>query len=328
MKRMSQPQDWRVPRPLQPKPENYPCDLNRALEACVGLRSIVPEDAFTADILGTERIGSGVLVREDGLILTIGYLITEAETIWLTLADGSTVEGHALGFDQETGFGLVQTFSRPNLPVLPLGKSGAARVGERVVLAASGGTRRALEARIVAKQEYAGYWEYVLDEAIFTAPAHPHWGGTGLINETGELIGIGSLQLQTEREYGPAEGLNMVVPIDLAGPVIEDIASSGRTRKPARPWLGLYATEIDGRIAVVGLAERGPAARAGIRTGDVIDKVAGSRPHSLAGFFRSCWSLGPAGVMVPMTVVGDSGQRNVEIKSADRRDFLKKPRLH
>ncbi|KAB2845738.1 MAG: serine protease, partial [Hyphomicrobiaceae bacterium] len=174
---MSLPQDWRVPRPLQPKPENYPCDLKRALEACVGLRCIIPEDAFTAEILGTERIGSGVLIREDGLILTIGYLVTEAETIWLTFADGRTVEGHALGFDQETGFGLVQAFSRPKLPILPLGKSSAARIGERVVLAASGGTVRALEARIVAKQEYAGYWEYVLDEAIFTAPSHPHWGG-------------------------------------------------------------------------------------------------------------------------------------------------------
>lgn len=325
---MSQPQDWRVPRQLQPKPENYPCDLNRALEGCVGLRSIIPDDAFTADILGTERIGSGVLIREDGLILTIGYLITEAETIWLTLADGSSVEGHALGFDQETGFGLVQAFTPPKIPVLPLGKSSAARIGERVVLAACGGTRRALEARIVAKQEYAGYWEYVLDEAIFTAPSHPHWGGTGLINEAGELIGIGSLQLQADKENGPADGLNMVVPIDIAKPVIEDLSLAGRRRTPPRPWLGLYATEIDGRIAVVGLAERGPAARAGIRTGDVIDSVAGTRPRSLASFFRACWSLGAAGVVVPMSVSGDGGQRNVEIKSADRLSFLKKPKLH
>ena len=139
---------------------------------------------------------------------------------------------------------------------------------------------------------------------------------------------LSARQLQTERENGPAEGLNMVVPIDLARPVIDELASSGRTKKPARPWLGLYATEIDGRIAVVGLAERGPAARAGIRTGDVVHRVGGTQPRTLAGFFRACWSLGPAGVMVPMTVVGENGQRNVEIKSADRRDFLKKPKLH
>ena len=317
-----------MPTALQPKPENYACDLNRALKACTGLRSIAPDDAFTADILGTERIGNGVLIRDNGLVLTIGYLITEAETIWLTFSDGRAVEGHVLGYDQESGFGLVQAFARPDVPALPIGRSAAVKIGERVVMGAAGGVKRSLEARVMAKQEYAGYWEYVLDEAIFTAPSHPHWGGTALINEAGELIGIGSLQLQTERDGQPADGLNMIVPIDLAAPVIDDIARHGRPNRPARPWLGLYATEIEGRIAVVGLAARGPAARAGVRTGDVIERVAGKTPTGLANFFRSYWSLGPAGVTVPLTIARDRGVREIAVKSGDRREFLKKPRLH
>ena len=147
----------------------------------VGLHSIIPPDAFTADTLGVERAGNGVLIG-DGLVLTIGYLITEAETVWLHLGDGRVVQGHALGFDQETGFGLVQALGRIDLPALPLGSSAAAEVGERVVVGGAGGRTRSLAGRIAAKQEFAGYWEYVLDEAIFTFPAHPNWGGTGLIS--------------------------------------------------------------------------------------------------------------------------------------------------
>ena len=173
--------EWKVPPSAQPRVEDYPYDLERALSSVVGLHSIIPPDGFTADTLGVERAGNGVLI-DNGLVLTIGYLITEAATVWLHLGDGHVVEGHALGFDQETGFGLVQALGAIDLPTLALGSSSAAQVGERVVVGGAGGRTRSLAGRIAAKQEFAGYWEYVLDEAIFTAPAHPNWGGTALIS--------------------------------------------------------------------------------------------------------------------------------------------------
>src|SRR6202521_1086917 len=194
--------DWKVPPEAQPKLADYAYDLGAAMNAVVGLRSVVPEDAFTAQTLGTERAGNGVLIRDNGLVLTIGYLITEAESIWLSPASGLPVPGHALAYDQETGFGLVQALAKLDLPALPIGSSGAARIGDRVVVAGFGGRRRSVAARIVAKQEFAGYWEYVLDEAIFTQPAHPNWGGTAMIGAAGELLGIGSLQLEQGRGKG------------------------------------------------------------------------------------------------------------------------------
>ena len=169
--------EWKVPPSAQPRVEDYPYDLERALSSVVGLHSIIPPDGFTAETLGVERAGNGVLI-DNGLVLTIGYLITEAATVWLHLGDGHVVEGHALGFDQETGFGLVQALGKIDLPALPIGSSRAAEIGERVVIGGAGGRTRSLAGRIAAKQEFAGYWEYVLDEAIFTSPAHPNWGGT------------------------------------------------------------------------------------------------------------------------------------------------------
>ena len=201
---MASVSDWKVPSSVQPKPEDYAYDLDEALACMVALRATVPADAFTAETLGTERAGNGVIIRGNGLILTIGYLITEADTIWLTLSDGRSVPGHVLGYDQETGFGLVQALAKLDMPALELGQSAATSIGERVVIGGAGGRQHSVAARIVAKQEFAGYWEYVLDEAIFTAPAHPNWGGTALIGPAGDLIGIGSLQLQQAVDKGPA----------------------------------------------------------------------------------------------------------------------------
>src|ERR1700712_5236118 len=318
--------EWKVPAANQPRAENYGFDLERALSSIVGLHSIVPSDAFTAETLGTERAGNGVLI-DDGLVLTIGYLITEAQTVWLHLGDGRVVEGHALGFDGESGFGLVQALGRLDLDPLPLGNSTAAKVGDNVVVGGVGGRTRSLAGRIAAKQEFAGYWEYLLNEAIFTFPAHPNWGGTGLISSSGELIGIGSLQLERGRA-GKNEHLNMVVPIDLLTPVLDDLRKYGRVNKPARPWLGMYSTEVEDKIVVVGIAEKGPAARAELKTGDVILAVAGEKVSSQAEFYRKIWGLGSAGVDVPLTVHHEGVTFDVVLASSDRAKFLKAPRLH
>jgi S1-C subfamily serine protease len=301
----------------------------------VGIRALVPQDAFTAEILGTERVGHGVLIRKDGVVLTIGYLITEAETVWISMSGGLTVPGHVLGYDQETGFGLVQALARVDLPPLPLGRSSEAEVGMRVVVGGAGGRKRSVAARIIAKQEFAGYWEYVLDEAIFTAPAHPFWGGTALIGPAGDLLGIGSLQIQqasnspmarTQRRQG--DDANMIVPIDLLNPIFEDLLTIGRPNRPARPWLGLYATEIGNSVAILGLASRGPAHKADLKAGDIVLAVAGTTVSDLAGLFRRVWALGEAGVAVPLTINREGKTFDISVRSTDRRRLLKGPVLH
>ncbi|HLL29334.1 MAG TPA: S1C family serine protease [Xanthobacteraceae bacterium] len=322
------PSEWVVAEELQPNPSDYGYDLNRALTSVVGLRAVIPPDAATAEVLGTERAGNGVVIRENGLVLTIGYLVTEAETIWLSTHDGRKVPGHVLAFDQETGFGLVQALSPLGLPAFSFDQSATAKVGESVVVAGAGGRAHAVAARIVAKQEFAGYWEYYLDEAIFTAPFHPNWGGTALIGPAGDLLGIGSLQLERTRDGGRAEPINMMVPIDILKPVLTDLVKFGRLGRPARPWLGLYSTEIDQRVVVAGLAKRGPARRAELKTGDIILAVGGAGVSDLADFYRKIWSLGNAGVGVPLTVHRDGDTFDVTVKSGERSQFLKKPSVH
>jgi S1-C subfamily serine protease len=318
--------EWRVPPAFQPRPTDYGFDLDEVLTSIVGLHSFVPADAFTAETLGTERGGNGVVI-DDGLILTIGYLITEAEQVWLHLADGRVMEGHALGFDATTGFGLVQALGRLNIDPIPLGSSASAQIGDRVVIGGAGGRTRSVASQIAARQEFAGYWEYLLDEAIFTYPAHPNWGGAGMISNNGELIGIGSLQLERERS-GKAEHVNMIVPIDLLKPVLTDLRRFGKVNRPARPWLGMFSTEIDNRVVVIGISGNGPAARAELKAGDVILAVKGEKVTSQSGFYRKLWALGPAGVDVPLTVHHEGVTFDVTLASTDRARLLKGPRLH
>src|SRR5580698_1547893 len=318
--------EWKVPPANQPRGADYAFDLDHALASIVGVHSIIPPDAFTADTLGVERAGNGVIIDE-GLVLTIGYLITEAEAVWLHMGDGRVVQGHALGFDAVTGFGLVQALGHMDLDPLPLGSSATTEVGDRVVMGGVGGRTRSVASQIAAKQEFAGYWEYLLDEAIFTHPAHPNWGGAGLISNRGELIGIGSLQLERERE-GSSEHVNMVVPIDLLKPVLDDLRKFGRVNKPARPWLGLLSTEIENKVVVIGISGRGPAARAELKAGDVILAVNGEKISSQSAFYRKLWALGPAGVDVPLTVYHDGVTFDVVLTSIDRTKLLKGPRLH
>ena len=324
---MSAHGEFRIPAALQPKPADYAYDLERALSSVVSLSARVPAEAFTAETLGTERAGNGVVIREDGLVLTIGYLVIEAESIWLTTNDGRFVPAHVVGYDAVTGFGLVQALGALDVPALALGRSGGLRVGDRAVVAGAGGRGHSLSVELVGRQEFAGYWEYVLDEALFTAPAHPHWGGTALIGPDGALIGIGSLQLQQGGTAG-ARAINMVVPIDLLPPILAELETRGRADRPPRPWLGLYATETEDGVVVMGFAEKGPAEAADLRAGDVLAEVAGEPVADLAGFFRQVWALGEAGVRVPLTVNRDGRSLRLALASVDRERFLMGPKLH
>jgi len=319
--------NWAFPPEMQPNPEQARFDLDAALDSMVLLRAEVPEDAFTAGILGTERIGNGVVIRDDGLVLTIGYLITEATTIWLNTNKGAAVAGHALAYDQPTGFGLVQPLGKLGVKALARGTAASCRVGDDVVVAGHGGRKHALRAKLIAKREFAGYWEYVLDEALFTAPAHPHWSGAALIGGEGRLLGVGSLMVQEESAGRTVQG-NMIVPIDLLEPILEDMLKHSRAKRPARPWLGLYATEVKGHVVVSGLAGGGPAERSGVQAGDIVIEVAGERVGGLADLFRRTWSIGPAGVEVPLTLVREGAVSRIQVRSADRQDLLKKPALH
>ena len=325
---MARTVDWEIPGEFQPKPGDYDFDLDHALASVLGLQANVPEDAFTAGTLGTERAGSGILIRQDGLVLTIGYLITEAESIWLTSSVGGAVPATVLAYDQETGFGLVQALGRLNVPPLEVGARLRVGAGDRAIIAAEGGRRHAVATTVVARQEFAGYWEYLLDRAIFTAPAHPFWGGAALIGGDGSLIGVGSLHVQHSSGRELRRDVNMVVPIDLLPPILDDLLTYGRRNQPPRPWLGLYAAEVEDAIVIAGLSDRGPASKTGLKPGDRILAVRDEPVSSLASFWRRVWSSGPAGSEVILQVGRDKETMKVRILSTDRSRLLKAPKLH
>ncbi len=316
-----------IPASLQPRNADWPFDLDNALHAIVAIRADVPEDASTAGALGTERSGSAVAIP-GGLVLTMGYLILEAESIWLTTSDGRVVPGHALAIDFETGFGLIQPFTSLKIPELPLGDPQPLAVGAPLLLAGAGGRQRTIETRLVGRQEFAGYWEYLIEDALFTAPAHPFWGGAGLIGEDGKLLGIASLILQQGEEGGRRTDMNMVVPVSLLTPVLDELRLFGRTRRPARPWLGLFALESDDTVVIGGVAEDGPADRAGLRTGDRVLAVDGEEVNDLATLWRRIWSAGTAGARVRLAIGRAEQRLQVTVHSVDRVSMLRAPRMH
>ena len=293
-------------------------------KSIVSLRAQVPDDAFTASALGTVREGSGVVIGDDGLVLTIGYLITEAEEVWLTTHDERVVPAHVVGYDQQTGFGVVQALGKLDLPALKLGSSAATQLGDVATIV--DGQGREIVTAIVAKQEFAGYWEYLLDEAIFTAPFHPSWGGAALVDMDNRLIGLGSLRLQM-LQLGKTIDINMIVPIDLIKPILDDLITAGRPRREARPWLGVFSAEQSNEVVVMSVAGGGPAEQAGIKSGDVIVELDGDEVSGLADFYRKLWSKAPTGAEFSMRIVREGRENWVRVKPADRDAFLHKPQL-
>lgn len=317
---------WAFPPKLQPTQDDVEFDLKAALDAVVALRAEIPDDAFTAPILGTERVGNGVVIGDDGLVLTIGYLITEAQSIWLTANDGSVVQGHPLAYDFATGFGLVVPLGRLRLPPLRRGALASIAANDDVIVIGHGGRAHALKATVLAKREFAGYWEYLLDEALFTTPPHPEWSGAALVGEDGALVGIGSLLVKEANGDETVDG-NMFVPVELIEPILGDLLTTGRSRQPPRPWLGVYAAEDQGRLAVNALAPGGPAERAGVEPGDTIVAVGDERVTGLADLLRKVWRVGPAGTEIALLLARNGVPVRVRVRTADRGDFLKKPSL-
>ena len=324
---MSEEQTWSFPDSVQPKPGETQFDLERALDAVVLVRAEVPEDAYSAANLGTERGGYGAVIREDGLVLTIGYLINEATQIWLTTNRGASVPGYPLAYDQATGFGLIQPLGKLTAPHLQRGLAADVKVGDTVFVIGHGGRPHSLRTRVIAKQEFAGYWEYLLDEAIYTAPAHPQWGGAALLDAQGNLVGTGSLLVQREVN-GEIIHVNMFVPIDILNPIFDAMLNTGRSPHPPRPWLGMSTQDPAGKLVVARLSPGGPASRAGVKPGDLVLGVGDTSVKGLAEFFRAVWRLGTAGVDVPLMLSRGGDVIHITVKSADRNDFLRKPKLH
>lgn len=325
---MSQLKNWGFPANLQPQSDEVRYDLDAAIESVVQLRAEVPDEAFTAGNLGTDRTGNGVVIGGDGLVLTIGYLITEATAIWLTTHSGKVVAGHPLAYDQNTGLGLVMPLGRLDTPMLPRGPAASVSEGDEVVVIGAGGRVHSLKAEVVSRREFAGYWEYVLDEAFFTAPAHPQWGGAAMVAPDGALVGLGSLLVQEARGDGETLQGNMFVPVELLDPILDAMLSTGRAPGPPRPWIGIYVAEVDGHLAVSGVADGGPSDSAGVRAGDIVLEVGGARPTSLADLFRRFWTQGPAGVEIVLRLGRRGATREARIRSVDRNDLLLKPRMH
>lgn len=292
------------------------------LNAVVKIHSIIPKEAYTASSLGTEREGNGVVIDTKGHILTTGYLITEAETIEVTGPDGKAIRATFVGYDHNTGFGLLQANQPLGIEPLKLGQSSKVKEGDPVLVAGYGGVDSVTVARVVSRKEFTGYWEYILEDAIYTSPPHADFGGTALIGRDGRLLGIGSLFTQLAI---PEIGLlpcNVFIPVDLLHPILHDLITNGRSSKAPRPWLGINSDESHGRVFVNRVTMGGPAEKAGLQAGDLILTVKGTAVNGLADFYRKVWALGNAGVDVPLSLLRETRILDLTIRSTDRYQFL------
>jgi serine protease Do len=294
----------------------------QTLDAVVRIHAEVTPGARTAAYLGSEREGSGVVIDADGLVVTIGYLVTEAMAIDVTAGDGKTVPASLVGLDNDSGLALVRTALPLAVKPLLLGRSADLAERQIVLAAGFGGADAAQAARVVSRRTFAGYWEYLLEDAIFTTPPLENWSGAALIGADGKLLGIGSLVVR-DAIPGSAVAGNMFVPIDHLTASLADLLSTGRPGTPPRPWLGINAQEIDGRIVVTRVSAEGPAQRAGVARGSIVAAVAGERVDDLAGLYRKLWAQGAAGVEIPLTVEEGGARREITIKTMNRYDYLK-----
>jgi len=293
------------------------------LAPVVRIKTVINPDARTTQNLGREREGSGIVIDENGLILTIGYLMVEAHAAEVTTNDGRTLPANVVGYDHETGFGILQAIAPLKVKPIAFGKSSALAKDDVVIIASFGGPQRAAPARIVAKREFAGSWEYLLDEAIFTSPPHPTWSGAALINREGKLVGVGSLIVGDAAGDGSGEAGNMFVPIDLLAPILGDLIADGRASRDPRPWIGVTTNEVFGRLVVSQVSPQGPAEKAGLRRGDIITGVGGKSANSLPDLYRKIWAQGNAGATVPLDFEREGDSRHADVPSMNRLDHLK-----
>lgn len=313
-------------------------ELGRAI---VTVSTVIPGDARTAQTLGVERDGTGVVIDSSGLILTIGYVMMEAQEVTITLPDGAREPGATVAYDHASGFGLVRLL-RPEagagtIAPLRLGNSDTITKGDYALVlsaleegAPSSNTQDGLEratvtpVRIRSRRDFAGYWEYLLEDAIFSSPPAPFFAGAAMVDEAGELVGIGSLTVPDTISPSIHSPGNMFVPINALKPILGDLLETGRRRDGISPWLGVIAEDRRGFITVLRASDGGPARRAGLRTGDIIAEVAGEAISDLPDFWRKIRAIGAAGVTVPLTTLRPrGGVQTLQVQSIDRHDWLR-----
>lgn len=303
---------------------NLPPDLVDVMPAVVGLHTTIPENRRSAQTLGSEREGHGVVIDDRGLIVTIGYLIMEADTVTIKDGEGREWPAHIVGYDYESGFSLVRTDEPMDVAPMVFGDSDRLALRSEAYVVGVGGEKATLKVKVAGRREFAGYWEYLLDNAIFTVPAYPLWGGSALVGPDGKLLGIGSLLVQEALGPGsPAFPGNMYVPINRLKPIFDELVNNGRLDKPARPWLGLYTVEHMGQLVVGGISEGGPADKAGLKRGDILEALDGEALDDVGDFYRALWASGAAGTAVTLRMERDGDSFEVTVRTGDRAGYHK-----
>ncbi len=290
-------------------------------DAVVRLNATIPAQARTASGLGTEREGNGIVIDRQGHILTIGYLILEASRIEITTGGGRKIAAHYVGYDHASGFGLLRAVPPLDVTPLVLGESSAVEVADAVRIVTAGEAAQG-PARVMSRDAFVGYWEYLLEDSLYVAPAHPDYGGAALVDNEGRLIGVGSILTRFHVASAGWVPCNMFVPIDLLKPILSDLIASGAAQRPPKPWMGVHSEEVQGRVFVTRVAEQGPSAAAGLKPGDIILSVKDQPVSGQADFYRKVWSLGTAGTPIPLRVLKGDRIEAVIVHSADRRRYL------
>jgi S1-C subfamily serine protease len=305
------------------EPDSAANAADELLSAIVQLKTSINPEGRTVKGLGQQRSGSGIVIDNNGLILTIGYLMVEAQSAEVTTNTGRKSAAEVVGYDHDSGFGLLRAAEPLKVKPLAIGKSADLRERDQVLAASFGGRAGIAPAYVMSLREFAAGWEYLIPGAIFTAPAHSEWSGAALVSRDGKLVGVGSLVVGDVTGQGKNLPGNMYVPIDLLPPIMADLLTNGRVSGPGRPWLGLNVEEVRGRLFVSRVTGDGPAERAGIHAGDIIVNVNGTAPRSLADFYRKLWSLGKAGDTVPLDLLQTDAVKRINVRSMNRLDHLK-----
>ena len=298
-------------------------DAEQIFRAVVKVNALAVPEARSAASLGSAREGTGILIGGDGLIVTIGYLIVEADEVTVTDHRGRVLPAQIVGYDHASGFGLLRTIVPIDATPIPLGASGPVAETDPVMVASHGGADDAAFAWIVSKRPFTGSWEYMLDEALWTSPPTTHWSGAGLIDRDGKLVGVGSLIVRDATGDEPRLPGNLFVPIDALKPILADLVADGRRKGPTRPWLGVAAEEVQGRLIVSRVSPDGPADEAGVQAGDIILGVAGEPVRTQGEFYRKLWAGRSAGSEVPLRLLQGADVRELKVRSIDRVEYFR-----
>jgi S1-C subfamily serine protease len=298
-------------------------DAENVLAAVVRVRMTAIPNARSNATLGASREGTGVLIDERGYIVTIGYIVIEADSIEITTQDDRTVPATLAGYDHASGLGLLRASVPLGLKPMPMGQAADVAQREPVMVLPAGGREAASLAYVVSKRKFAASWEYLLETAIFTSPPTLQWAGAALVSREGKLVGIGSLLVRETLDEGSQAPGNMFVPIDLLKPILPDLIEKGRRSGPARPWLGLATEEVQGHLVVARVSPDGPADKAGIRKGDIVVGVGADPVKSHEELYRKVWGLGAAGVEVPLKMLQGVDMRDLKLRSIDRFQYFK-----